>query len=164
MIRNFTADADDITTRRGRSLAWRFIDHVQGRIVAFQEETGHMRNLEATFAEDTTYRLHVKTRSASRIFFKPVRQKSPITQIPASFLSTTPTTPSRPRGCRKRRSRTTPAELCFIFTCANESRRPRPVRNFYAERSKTSVCPPSLSPQHPPSAQSTVTVKTAACR
>lgn len=56
MIRNFTADAEDITTPAGHAMAARFLDHVRSRIVAFQEETGHLYNLEATPAEGTTYR------------------------------------------------------------------------------------------------------------
>lgn len=56
MIRNFSADADDITSERGRDLALRFLDHVRSRIVRFQKDTGHMYNLEATPAEGTTYR------------------------------------------------------------------------------------------------------------
>jgi ribonucleoside-triphosphate reductase (formate) len=56
MIRNFTSDADDITTPLGYALALRLLDHIRLRIVAFQEETGHMYNLEATPAEGTTYR------------------------------------------------------------------------------------------------------------
>ena len=56
MIRNFTADSEDITTPAGHSLAVRVLDHVRDRIVAFQEETGHLYNLEATPAEGTTYR------------------------------------------------------------------------------------------------------------
>jgi ribonucleoside-triphosphate reductase len=56
MIRNFSADEDNITTERGRALAIRFLDYVRARIVKFQEETGHMYNLEATPAEGTTYR------------------------------------------------------------------------------------------------------------
>ena len=56
MIRNFSSDADDITTEAGRTLAVRFLDRVRARIVKFQEETGHMYNLEATPAEGTTYR------------------------------------------------------------------------------------------------------------
>ena len=56
MIRNFTADADDITTPRGHALALRLLDHIRARIVEFQERTGHMYNLEATPAEGTTYR------------------------------------------------------------------------------------------------------------
>jgi len=56
MIRNFTADTDDITTARGRAIAARFLDRVRQRMVEFQEQTGHMYNLEATPAEGTTYR------------------------------------------------------------------------------------------------------------
>jgi ribonucleoside-triphosphate reductase len=56
MIRNFTADTDDVTTEWGHACACRFLDHVRARIVEFQEETGHMYNLEATPAEGTTYR------------------------------------------------------------------------------------------------------------
>jgi anaerobic ribonucleoside-triphosphate reductase len=56
MIRNFTRDADDITTPAGHALAVRLLDHLRARMVAFQEETGHMYNLEATPAEGTTYR------------------------------------------------------------------------------------------------------------
>lgn len=56
MIRNFTADAHDITTPEGEALALRFLDHIRARIVVLQEETGHLYNLEATPAEGTTYR------------------------------------------------------------------------------------------------------------
>jgi ribonucleoside-triphosphate reductase len=56
LIRNFADDAHDITTEWGYGFALRFLDHVRARIVAFQEETGHMYNLEATPAEGTTYR------------------------------------------------------------------------------------------------------------
>jgi len=56
MIRNFTGDADDITSARGRAMAARFLDRVRTRMVEFQEQTGHMYNLEATPAEGTTYR------------------------------------------------------------------------------------------------------------
>lgn len=56
MIRNFTGDAEDITTPYGEAFALRLLDHLRTRIVAFQEETGHLYNLEATPAEGTTYR------------------------------------------------------------------------------------------------------------
>src|SRR5574337_180673 len=56
MIRNFTGDAEDVTTERGHAFAVRLLDHIRTRIAAFQEETGHMYNLEATPAEGTTYR------------------------------------------------------------------------------------------------------------
>ncbi|MBW3511496.1 ribonucleoside triphosphate reductase [Janthinobacterium sp. NKUCC06_STL] len=56
MIRNFSGDAYDITSAEGHALAIRLLDHVRARMVQFQEETGHMYNLEATPAEGTTYR------------------------------------------------------------------------------------------------------------
>jgi len=56
MIRNFAADAEDITTPFGHAFALKLLDHVRERIVGFQEETGHLYNLEATPAEGTTYR------------------------------------------------------------------------------------------------------------
>ncbi|KGU95148.1 anaerobic ribonucleoside-triphosphate reductase [Burkholderia pseudomallei MSHR4377] len=56
MIRNFTCDAHDLTTDWGHAFALRLLDHVRARIVEYQEETGHMYNLEATPAEGTTYR------------------------------------------------------------------------------------------------------------
>lgn len=56
MVRNFTGDAHDITSAWGHQFALRLLDHVRERIVQFQEETGHLYNLEATPAEGTTYR------------------------------------------------------------------------------------------------------------
>ncbi|MCK4709353.1 MAG: ribonucleoside triphosphate reductase, partial [Gammaproteobacteria bacterium] len=56
MIRNFSADKEDITTTEGKALAIRLLDHIRGRMIEFQEETGNMYNLEATPAEGTTYR------------------------------------------------------------------------------------------------------------
>ncbi len=56
MIRNFTADREDITTPYGHGLAVKLLDHLRERMLGFQEETGHMYNLEATPAEGTTYR------------------------------------------------------------------------------------------------------------
>ena len=48
MVRNFTGDAHDITSERGHQLAVRLLDHVRERMTQFQEETGHLYNLEAT--------------------------------------------------------------------------------------------------------------------
>ena len=55
-VRNFTRDADDITTDSGIALASRLLDYVRARMVEFQETTGHMYNLEASPAEGATYR------------------------------------------------------------------------------------------------------------
>ena len=56
MIRNFSGDAFDITQVEGHALAVRLLDHVRSRMTEFQEQTGHLYNLEATPAEGTTYR------------------------------------------------------------------------------------------------------------
>jgi len=56
MIRNFTGDRHDITSEWGHRFACRLLDHVRARMVSFQEQTGHLYNLEATPAEGTTYR------------------------------------------------------------------------------------------------------------
>ncbi len=56
MVRNFSGDTEDITTEAGAALAIRLLDHIRARMLEFQEETGHMYNLEATPAEGTTYR------------------------------------------------------------------------------------------------------------
>ncbi|WP_321337053.1 ribonucleoside triphosphate reductase [uncultured Cohaesibacter sp.] len=56
MIRNFTEGRDDITTEWGHGFALKFLDHVREQIVRFQEQTGHLYNLEATPAEGTAHR------------------------------------------------------------------------------------------------------------
>ncbi|WP_120810132.1 ribonucleoside triphosphate reductase [Vogesella indigofera] len=56
MIRNFSADAHDITSDWGHDFACRYLDHIRARMVEFQQATGHLYNLEATPAEGTTYR------------------------------------------------------------------------------------------------------------
>lgn len=56
LVRNFTGDADDITSDAGHALVARILDHIRDRMVEFQETTGTMYNLEATPAEGATYR------------------------------------------------------------------------------------------------------------
>ena len=56
MIRNFSGGTRDITSGEGHAFALRLLDHVRGKLADFQEETGHLYNLEATPAEGTTYR------------------------------------------------------------------------------------------------------------
>lgn len=56
MIRNFTRDEFDITDERGHEMAARILGHINEKLTAAQEETGHLYNLEATPAEGTTYR------------------------------------------------------------------------------------------------------------
>jgi ribonucleoside-triphosphate reductase (formate) len=56
MIQNFTDDTHDISDEWGRDFASRLLTHIRERLIAFQDETGNMYNLEATPAEGTTYR------------------------------------------------------------------------------------------------------------
>lgn len=56
MVRNFTADAFDITDERGISLCIDILDMMREKLVRYQEESGNLYNLEATPAEGTTYR------------------------------------------------------------------------------------------------------------
>ncbi len=56
MLRNFTGDREGMHTQVGRQLALQVLDHVRERLVRFQEDSGHLYNLEATPAEGTTYR------------------------------------------------------------------------------------------------------------
>lgn len=56
MLRNYSGDTHDITTPWGHGFALRLLEHIRHRMKEFQEQTGHLYNLEATPAEGTTYR------------------------------------------------------------------------------------------------------------
>lgn len=56
MIRNFTNDEHDITDEYGQNMAEGVLDYIRDLMVAFQKETGHLYNLEATPAEGATTR------------------------------------------------------------------------------------------------------------
>jgi len=56
MIRNYTDDKHSIADAWGQEFAEKFLDFIRDRLVKFQEETGHMYNLEATPAEGATTR------------------------------------------------------------------------------------------------------------
>lgn len=56
LIRNFYADAENITTERGGDLAEEVLLFMRKKLVEFQEETGNLYNLEASPAEGATYR------------------------------------------------------------------------------------------------------------
>ena len=56
MIRNFTEDQSNITTKEGKELAIKILNYIRNKMVQYQEETGNLYNLEATPAEGTTYR------------------------------------------------------------------------------------------------------------
>jgi ribonucleoside-triphosphate reductase len=65
MIRNYTNDVDDITTENGKELAEDILEFIRRVLVEFQEETGHLYNLEATPAEGATTRF---ARSDKKLF------------------------------------------------------------------------------------------------
>jgi anaerobic ribonucleoside-triphosphate reductase len=89
MIRNFSADRDDIVTPAGRALAIRLLDHVRARMVEFQEATGNLYNLEATPAEGTTYRFAKEDRKRFPEIFQAGTPEHPYytnsTQLPVGY-------------------------------------------------------------------------------
>jgi anaerobic ribonucleoside-triphosphate reductase len=89
MIRNFTGDQQDIATEAGAALAVRLLDHIRARMLAFQEETGHMYNLEATPAEGTTYRFAKEDRARMPSILQAGTQEMPYytnsSQLPVGF-------------------------------------------------------------------------------
>ncbi|MBW4048615.1 MAG: ribonucleoside triphosphate reductase [Proteobacteria bacterium] len=91
LIRNFTADEHDITTSWGQAFAIRLLDHVRDRITAFQEETGHLYNLEATPAEGTTYRFAKEDRKRYAGIIQAGTQAQPYytnsSQLPVGFTN-----------------------------------------------------------------------------
>ncbi|MBU1895081.1 MAG: ribonucleoside triphosphate reductase [Candidatus Omnitrophica bacterium] len=48
---------EDISSEKGRKFALELLNYIRNRMIEFQEETGHLYNLEATPAEGTSYRL-----------------------------------------------------------------------------------------------------------
>ncbi|NMC74097.1 MAG: ribonucleoside triphosphate reductase, partial [Geobacteraceae bacterium] len=91
MVRNFTGDRHDITTDDGRAMAARLLDHIRERLLAFQEETGHMYNLEATPAEGTTYRFAREDRKRFPDILQAGTQDAPYytnsSQLPVGFTA-----------------------------------------------------------------------------
>ncbi len=89
MIRNFSGDKEDITTEAGAALALRLLDHVRARMLEFQEETGHMYNLEATPAEGTTYRFAKEDRARMPLILQAGTKEMPYytnsSQLPVGF-------------------------------------------------------------------------------
>ena len=88
-IRNFTNDAHDITDELGHEFALKLLEHVRGRMVQFQEETGHMYNLEATPAEGTTYRFAKEDRKRFPDIIQAGTESNPYytnsSQLPVGF-------------------------------------------------------------------------------
>ena len=89
MIRNFTRDEHDILSEWGHAFAVRLLDHIRARMVVFQEETGHLYNLEATPAEGTTYRFAKEDKKRFPGILQAGTQEAPYytnsSQLPVGF-------------------------------------------------------------------------------
>jgi ribonucleoside-triphosphate reductase len=139
-VRNFTRDADDITTARGMSLATRLLDHVRERMVEFQEQTGHMYNLEATPAEGTTYRFAKEDIARLPGIRHAGTADNPYytnsSQLPVGYTSD----PFLAMQMQEALQRSTPAARCCTSTWAKRCRPPRPAANSSADRCRASGC------------------------
>ena len=91
MIRNFTSDNYDITTKSGQEFANEFLSYIRERMVDFQESTGHMYNLEATPAEGTTYRFAKEDQNRYPDILQAGSQEAPYytnsSQLPVSYTT-----------------------------------------------------------------------------
>jgi anaerobic ribonucleoside-triphosphate reductase len=89
MIRNFTKGLDDVTTNEGYAFASEFLDHIRAKMVLFQEQTGHLYNLEATPAEGTTYRFAKEDKKRFPDILQAGTESQPYytnsSQLPVSF-------------------------------------------------------------------------------
>lgn len=81
---------ENIGSDTGREFALQVMDFMRGKLSAFQEETGHLYNLEATPAEGTSYRLaridkrrFPEIRTASEASAEPFYTNS--TQLPVNY-------------------------------------------------------------------------------
>ena len=113
MIRNFTNDEHNIADTWGQAFAEKFLDFVRDRLVKFQEETGHMYNLEATPAEGATTRF-AREDKKRYIGIKPVRPMLRFIRILHSFRSVIPMIRLKRWICRRACSPNIPAVRCFI--------------------------------------------------
>jgi ribonucleoside-triphosphate reductase len=88
-IRNFTGDMYDITDEWGHQFACDLLDFMRERMVKFQEETGHLYNLEATPAEGATYRLAREDRKRYPDILQAGTREAPYytnsTQLPVGY-------------------------------------------------------------------------------
>ncbi len=66
-LENFLGE--NIAGKNGRAFTLKVLDHMRDRIAAYQEDTGHIYNLEATPGEGTTYRFA----KADKKFFPDVK-------------------------------------------------------------------------------------------
>ena len=89
MVLNFTQARYGLEHEEGRLLARELLDHVRAALVRFQEETGHLFNLEATPAEGTTYRFAKEDQRRYPDIIQAGTQQAPYytnsSQLPAGY-------------------------------------------------------------------------------
>jgi anaerobic ribonucleoside-triphosphate reductase len=90
-IRNFTGDREDISTEKGILFAHSLLDFIRDQMKIYQEETGHLYNLEATPAEGTTYRFAKEDISRFPEILQAGTKEQPYytnsTQLPVGYTS-----------------------------------------------------------------------------
>ena len=118
MIRNFSGDADDITDpTRPRAGACGCSTTCASAWSQFQEETGHLYNLEATPAEGTTYRFAKEdSKRFPDILQAGTRRAALLHQLARNCRWASPTTRSRRWSARTNCSASTPAAPCCTCT------------------------------------------------
>jgi ribonucleoside-triphosphate reductase len=88
-VLNFTHGKDDISSADGRALALRLLQHIRERIVLYQQETGHLYNLEASPAEGACYRFAKEDQSRFPDIFQAGTHDNPYytnsSQLPAGY-------------------------------------------------------------------------------
>ena len=62
LVRNYTHDAEDITTESGEEIAFQIISHIKDRMLEFQKKYGDLYNLEYTPSEGATTRFALRDR------------------------------------------------------------------------------------------------------
>ncbi|WP_252471645.1 ribonucleoside triphosphate reductase [Microbulbifer okhotskensis] len=89
MLRNFSNDHESVVTEQGKELAEQLLDHIRLRMTEFQEQTGHLYNLEATPAEGTTYRFAREDRKRFKEIIQAGSTEAPYytnsSQLPVGF-------------------------------------------------------------------------------
>ena len=141
-LRNF--NGTDLTMAEGRAFAERVLDFMRERLLAYQEETGQLFNLEATPAEGTSYRFALLDRRCTPASSPPWargRTTSPTIRTPRNCRWAPPTISSRPSSGRTPcRPATRAARWCTSFS-ASGCPRSRPPRTSSGASRTTFACP-----------------------
>ncbi len=140
MVRNFSDDREGLHSEAGREMALALLDHVRARLVGFQEDSGHLYNLEATPAEGTTYRFAREDRKRYPRILQAGTPEAPYYTNSRNCRWASPTTRSRRWSCRTPCNASTPAAPCCISTWPSGFPPPKPARPWCAPPSVASAC------------------------